>query len=305
MDLFKAIAASIGWVTSSFAGISAILYACGYLISRAQLRSLGLSGFLERSPDYFLQEGANFFVALAIFPLRFLAELALTGIILLVAAVLLLPLEIYAFRRRERIRRFAKRRWEAVKGRIERRPFFWRTLLFVALLAFLLFHLASYLADFKPALEVRDLLYRQPAESDVARWILGGQSARLASHFFVLVWAAAQAGLTLALVWYVTRPMRGRPWLLAPFVFLFMLYVVFLPISYGALMRPTRFPLVVLTPASAVPAGVKANLFLLNRNEREFVLWDQRARRVLWLPSQAVQAAEVKEVRPIFGKPRR
>src|SRR2546430_3812037 len=43
---------------------SAVVYTCGYLITRAQLHLFGVSGFFPLSADHFMQEGAKFLVVI-------------------------------------------------------------------------------------------------------------------------------------------------------------------------------------------------------------------------------------------------
>ncbi len=311
MSLFKAIALFVGWITSSLAGIGAILYACGYLISRAQLRSLGLFGVLERPADYYLQEGANFFVGLVTISLGPLVPwLVYLGYILFFLLVLSSPGWVYLIRRREKVDKLWGRVRDGAVVRLEKWPRLWRNCAFLALLFILMFHLTGYLKDFTPALEVSNLLYggsNQPDRSRTAklvRWILSDDRDKLDDHFRVLLWGTLQAGVILALAWNVTSKMRLKIWLLTPFVILLMLYVLFLPLAYGTLVRPTRFPVVALTSQNRLVASVQGRLFLLNKSEHELVLWDQRERRVLWIPNDEIKAAEVREIRPLFEESR-
>src|SRR5512136_24341 len=62
MNLIKEAAKLIGWLTGALAGIVAILYACGYLIIQTQLHLLGIDALLPSGREYYLQEGANFFI---------------------------------------------------------------------------------------------------------------------------------------------------------------------------------------------------------------------------------------------------
>jgi hypothetical protein len=307
MSLFKAIALFIGWLTSSLAGIGAILYACGYLISRAQLGSLGLSGILERPADFYLQEGARFFVVLVAISLGPLIPWLVFGrYVLLFLLILSLPVGVFLIKRAERIDRYLGRARDGVVLRLGNWPRLWRNCAFLGLLFILLFHLTGYLNQFTPALEVRNLLYGstnlsdRPSTAALVRLIMAGEGEKLEEHFRALLWGTLQTGVVLALAWHVTSRMRLRMWLLAPFVILLMLYVLFLPLAYGTLVRPTSFPVIALTTQNSLAAGVEGRLFLLNKSERELVLWDRRGRRILFIPHDQVQAAEVKEIRPLF-----
>lgn len=62
MDIAAGIKSFILWIGGSLAGITAVLYACGYLVTRAHMNMLGLYGFVEFDNDHFLQEGAKFLI---------------------------------------------------------------------------------------------------------------------------------------------------------------------------------------------------------------------------------------------------
>jgi hypothetical protein len=236
--------------------------------------------------------------------------LVYAGFIILFFSILSLPLAMYLFRNRGWIARiFEKMRGSTAKF-IEKESRLWRNVVFFALFFLLIFHLTNYLNEFTPALEISNLLYTSandhhyPERAKLIRWILAADRDNLERHFRVLLWGTLQAGLVLALAWHVVSPLRLRVWLLAPFTVIFMLYTLFLPIAYGSLMHPIRFPVVVLVSQNEVVSAVKGNLFLLNKTEREFILWDQAAKRVLWIPDDQIKAAEVKEIRPLFEKGR-
>ena len=62
MELSKGIALFVGWLSGALAGIGAILYACGYLLSTAQLHLLGLSGLVNYGQERYVEEGGRFLV---------------------------------------------------------------------------------------------------------------------------------------------------------------------------------------------------------------------------------------------------
>lgn len=311
MDLFKSIALFVGWLTSSLAGIGAILYSCGYLVTRAQLRSLGLFGLFDLSPEYYVQEGANFFIVLAVTAVNasntMLLRLAYTGIILLFSLIISLPLVIYLFRKRERLKKVIQNIRDAFARRIVSPPRLWCNATYLALLLLLIFYLTSYLREFRPALEVSNVLYSSASGNQkqdykpIRQWILIADRDNLENHFRLLLWGTLQAVLALALTWYVTPSSRLKIWLLSPFIVTSIMYTLFLPIAYGALVRPTRFPVVTMTSQNKVLASVKDRLFMLNKTEHEFILWDSKEKRVLWIPSDQIETAEVKEIQLLFG----
>ena len=72
------------WIGGSLAGMTAILYVCGYLITTAHIYTLGLYGLVDFNKDYFLLEGAKYVLAIVIG----LAQAVISPISILVAAVI-------------------------------------------------------------------------------------------------------------------------------------------------------------------------------------------------------------------------
>jgi len=310
VDLLKGIAFFVGWLTSSLAGIGAILYSFGYLVTRGQLRSLGLFGLFYHSPEMYLQEGANFFIVLGINSVNAVNALflwfAYFGIIGLFFLVALLPLTIFIFRKRDHLKKIIQNFRDSFARRIVSPPRLWRSFVYLVLLLLLIVYLASYSMEFRPALEVSNLLYRYTPDNrtqeykPIRQWILTADRDHLEGHFRLLVWGTMQTVFILALAWYVTPLSRLKVWLLSPFVVTSIMYTLFLPIAYGAIVRPTRYPVVTLSSVNKAIVSVKGSLFLLNKTEYEFILWDSGEKRVLWIPNDQIEAVEVKEIRLLF-----
>src|SRR5262249_31612738 len=162
MNLLKAITVSIGWLSGSLVGIGAILYAFGYLITRAQQHLLGLDGLSIYDNEHFLQEGAKFFVATG--------ELILDALlILLVAALVLAAATLLVFGLMRGLWGIVPARvaalWlstvsgvQALHGRL---PWPWAFSGYLLLLALLLFYLLTYRQMFMPPLKISNLLYAE------------------------------------------------------------------------------------------------------------------------------------------------
>jgi len=100
MELSKGIALFVGWLSGALAGIGAILYACGYLLSTAQLHLLGLSGLVNYGQERYVEEGGRFLIDV----LGLLGEILLNllisaGFVALLVLLVLAPLG-YFMRRR-------------------------------------------------------------------------------------------------------------------------------------------------------------------------------------------------------------
>lgn len=175
----------------------------------------------------------------------------------------------------------------------------------------LLFHLLPHLREFNRPLDLSNLLYAGPeaAEGDraqtlLATWLVRGESLSLRRYFAGLLYLQLEAGAVLLLAWRVTTPLRQRGLLLAPFVVVAALFTAYLPLAYGVLVPEARYNVVSLR-LGADRAAPASTLFLLEKTDQEFVLWDPREGRVLWVPRGEVKLAKIGEVRNLFGGDRR
>jgi hypothetical protein len=293
------------WVGGSLAGITAVFYACGYLVTRAHMSMLGLYGFVNFNGDHFLQEGAKFLLAIG-------KELAETLALLFVplGLLLLVPGAIAIFSPRRRAA-FAERlrRWREdgnARQAHERGRCVLYAAAFVALVA-----LTGYSLDrlYAP-LEVANLLYGIPQGSGCAAFVdtdpaclrqalLRGDEEQLATAFGTQLSLAVAIALLACVTWWIVMAWRWRGWLIAPFLVSVGLCLLLLPMDYGVLQRPTIYPVVHLVREAGGPA-TGTRLFLINKSTGEFVVWDEAARKVAWIPAGSVSSAEIVEVRDLF-----
>jgi len=286
------------WIGGTLAGISALLYTSGYLVTRSHLAMLGLYGLVEYGSDHFLQEGAKFVTTTAYTVLRpLLSIVAVLGVAVLAAGAIgwivrLSPAD-------GRVRRARKRLGSVARSEAVRRVVF-----ALALLA-LLWHVWHFYDDYERPLAVADLLYATPSRPDgeIDALILAGDTGTLHARFEGLLWGTLLAGLLTCVAWRVAAPWRSRDWLVLPFAVTLALYVVTLPMAYGVLKRPVRYALVSLSGESGSLPGGEAT-YLLDRKSDGFVVWDGATRRVLWLPASGVRRAEVRGVQSLFGPKR-
>src|SRR6476659_1838473 len=142
------------WIGGSLGGITALLYACGYLVTRAHLHMLGLYGFVEFNSNHFLQEGAKFFLAVA-YDLAAWAVLVFTGI-----GIVLVPAVVASLIGKRRVlpllERFAA--WRELR-RSTRAPRIARGLFYGALFGTLIWLTGKSLDPFYAPLCISDLLY--------------------------------------------------------------------------------------------------------------------------------------------------
>lgn len=297
MNVFKEITALLGWLSGSLAGIAAIFYACGYLIKRAHLNLLGISALFSFSEEQYTQEGARFIADMADLVARIALPLIMVAIVLAAGVFLL---------RRTGLRRQmdAAREWFAALA--ERKPWAWRSAAYGALLVLLALLIDRELALFGAPLAISDLLFAPSVGAggeagQIREWLVTGDRASLDNLYFNLTLSVIKGGALLLLVWRVVEPWRLRIFLIAPFALSFLLSSLMLPMTYGVLKRPVRFPRIVADSESRMLARVGGEVYLLDKTDDEFVLWDAAARRVIWLPRDEVKGAEIGRARFLFG----
>lgn len=298
-SLLKGFSGFLLWVGSSLAGITALLYSCGYLVLRAHLSMLGLYGLVEQGADDFLQEGAKFVLGAGYEVLRTLLPLAaVVGLAALLAVSVM-----RALRQTRLAAAVARLRGRALQSGA------WRYALFGALFVALLMHADRYLDAFERPLAVVNLLYADRASAasaspgsaaELAAWLLANNSAALSRQFDDLLIGLIIAALLVFAAWRVVRPLPMRPWLVAPFAVAALMYLVTLPMAYGVLKHPVRYALVSFADAQGVARG-DGRMFLLAKSGEAFVLWDAGAGRVVWVPVDGVKRAEIRGVADLFG----
>src|SRR4030095_8546033 len=87
-------------------------------------------------------------------------------------------------------------------------------------------------------------LHRSGASPCLQAALVTGRSDVLGAVFDDLFSVVAQLVALACLAWLVAYQWRGRGWLMAPFLVAMALFLVLLPMDYGALQRPTIYPVV-------------------------------------------------------------
>lgn len=296
------------WIGGSFVGITAVLYACGYLVTRAHMSMLGLYGFVTFDKDHFLQEGAKFLLAIA-------KDLAETIALLFVPLGLLLlvpgTLALLGKRRREALTN-RYRNWRK-RGSTRQATERGRCVLYGAAFVLLVVVTGYSLDRLYAPLEVSNLLYERTTSSPCATFVdtdslclrqalLRGEADNLAAAFGTQLSLTVAIALLACVTWWIVMAWRWRGWLIAPFVVSLGLCLLLLPMDYGVLQRPTVYPVLHLVPNAPAPTS-STRLFLINKSAGEFVVWDPGAHKVAWIPANAVSSAEIVQVRDLFAGP--
>ena len=294
------------WIGGSLAGMTAILYVCGYLITTAHIYTLGLYGLVDFSKDYFLLEGAKFVLAIVIS----IAQTIISPISILIAAILA-PVALAIILAMGPLARTWKRlvAWYEPHANTA-----WLTaarfILYCALLITGAMIAFETLRAISFHLQIADLLYStidpKKCRSDLIQVrdaFLCGRFASLRSAFNAQLWSALKLIALSCIAWHVVARWRWRAWLISPLVFVTVLLTLLLPMEFGALLRPTRYPVVRIQPKGNDPGPPLRDQFLIDRNDRGFTVWDPSTRRVMWIPAGDTARMETIAVRELFEMP--
>jgi len=299
------------WIGGSLGGITALLYACGYLVTRAHLHMLGLYGFVEFDSDHFLQEGAKFFLAVAY-------DLAGTAVfVFTLIGIVLVPTVAASLIGKRRVLPLLERfsAWRELR-RSTQAPRIARSLFYGVLFAMLIWLTGNSLHPFYAPLCISDLLYGQMGNNECASnlelnqlssplkaALLSANSARLGEFFGERLTQAIYFILLASVAWTTVAPWRRRGWLILPFIVSMGLFLMLLTMDYGVLKRPTVYPLLSLTAGKDAEAWNGDTLYLLNKTDSEFVAWNASAHKVIWVPAGSQARAEILRMHDLFGAP--
>jgi hypothetical protein len=282
---------AVAWLASALGVFGALLYACGYLISVAQLHLLGLGRLMSYGHDYYVQQGGSF-----------LADLGSTFAIvaepfsLIVIGLAVVGFGIALLWRRTRL---AQGRWAERIGRLhDRTAALWPRLAYAVLVYLLLFRYGDPL-EFGLPLTLSNVLFTDPSAATAPelatmhRLLLSGDRDGLGAMFEARLLTYVVVCLLLLASHYVTLRWRWRRLALSPFVLLFALYSLLLPMLYGVLKLQVEFPVVMVWPGGEAKSQHGERSFLLDLGDGEAVFYVASERKVTWRRRDSIDRIEV------------
>jgi hypothetical protein len=315
MNILREVAKFVGWLSGALAGLGAILYTSGYLILKSHLYLLGLGPLIEYGNEQYAQEGGRFFFMLAVM---------LGKVFLLVVPILAIGVAVVYIVALMTRRYFATvlgwinlkgvfdRRVDRVRLVHERRPWLWRAAIFIVLAVLLYQFIANDWEALHAPLDISDLLFRGEAATNLSvagssgkaliiHALLNGKSDYLYQYFYhSVLLPLLRVGCLLALALWVTGGWRIRYVLAMPFASVFLIYLLALPLIYGVLIRPAEFARIEITDRKGTTITDPGELFLLTSGGSEFVVWNARRKRILWVPKSEVGRAEITQKQDVF-----
>jgi len=291
MGLFRDLGLFIAWLAGSLGGITAIFYACGYLVTLSNLRMLGVDLFaLSYDPAFYMQRGAGFFVLSVVSVVS-----ATTNVVVML--IVLIPLWIVIRTLKARAgRNIVPARWSET---LQHNATLLQALAFaLLLLAMFLFVMRLY-TSMQEHLGVSDVMTAtpeiggSPAQKRLREWIVESNHPVLEEQFSRFVYSQMAAAVIMALAWHVTKDWNWRPLWIFPFALLFGMSAASLPLVYGVLIVPNEFSEIVLVRNRNEEQNTRQVFYLLNKTESEFVVWAARERKVIWVPAQNLSEAMI------------
>jgi hypothetical protein len=294
----------ISWIGGAVAGLSILFYAAGYLVYRAHINMLGLSGVVDYPHEQLLYEGAKFYFTVVSYLLKSFFVIGIALLLVVITAML--------FRQIGWIDRAITTGTTWTRSRMAhwnaRRPALLRAFLLAMLGVLFVLHTDRFfypLQDLYGGIE--HLLYvpssaNAPArcaipaaghEADemaiaVTTWLRQGEICRsqllgefrrlLAGYLLLLVggyFALRHRTFSNTLVYRVGT---------ATLVVYGVLYTLLLPVAFGVLVRSPVYPVIAIKP------GPRPALHLLHRHERTLLVWDAAARKAIWLAGESAGA---------------
>lgn len=305
--LLGGITGTIAWLASSLGALGAILYASGYLVSVAQLHLLGLSQLVTYSQDHYLRQGGSFFTAIGTQALIDAEDFAVVLFVLAIPAMIAYVLV--------RWTRVGQGKWLDRAARLGATLHPWWRGVAYAVLVYFLFQYSGDPQSFGEPLSISNLLFTGAAQAHpgpvcppqsvdaVASLLVSGDQlskACLTELFDQCLTTYLLVAVLLSASLAVTAPWRWRKLAVTPFVLLFLIYTVLLPMVYGVFKVETQFPIVTIQAADSSPVRTGSPTFLLNKDGQELILFDGSDRKILWVRQDWVNSIEVSGFAPIL-----
>jgi SAM domain (Sterile alpha motif) len=284
----RALGGTIAWLFGATAGVGTVLYAFGYLITQANLQMLGVELLdLRYDPALYARRGFEF--------LQLSAMLVGQVQFWLLLGLALGFLSWHLIEKASR-RLATKQPFRCIGGRRE----VWRAIAYMVLLLLLARQLKAHLWFPEDLMVAGVLTDSAAAISSIRAWILSGKEDLLLERYAILVNQQVVIGLLL-LAWALNRAWRWNALLVAPFAVVFAISLAWLPQEYGKLALSNKFlQALIRYEHPAEPTSQPAlTLYLVNKTDSEFVLWDAHQRKIVWVPSRIVASAEISESRTL------
>jgi len=325
MLIIEQIKQFIAWIGGALGGLSVLFYGAGYLVHRAHINMLGMTGVLDYSHEQLLYEGAKFCFSVSTYLLK---SALVIGITLLIAALVILLLRRMSWvdRAGHTVTTFFRARRDQLN---QRSP----ALLSICVLALLsvLFvwhtdHFFYPLQDIYTGVEhvlfksvppnplnncavarAMDATKGNDMAIAVTLWLQQGEKCQnlLLGEFRRLL--AGYLLLLTALGYFAFQNRTGdRPTFhriaIGTLTVYGVLYTLLLPMAFGVLVRSPIYPVITLNSKTGA-VDTPQTLQLLSRNVGSLLVWDGVVRKATWLQADAAVEISVHGQANLFTQP--
>ena len=277
----------LGKIAGVTAAISAVLTGSGFFLLRAHANLLGVSSFLHHSVGDYAYEGGVFWISTLFwaFPESIFENVFVQigfGIILFFSLI-------------KKVRNFFK------LGEIRKKVWFRWTYSAVAIIL-----LVFFIVQMLPSSQAEDLLFRPCHHHEVAKRASTDKIHELESIYALLVLYVFLSALILLGIhkidWGEGKGLlQVISWI--PF-FLFAIQLVLLPINYGKKIYSNDFhkvsKIVILDQQLQIQIPKSRNIWLLNQNDKEYVLYFSNNFEIFQVKKDQVLIISMKERKNIF-----
>ncbi len=269
--LVKKFGGLIAWLSGSLAGVTALLYASGFLATKSADQALGVAFDLAtRDPIFYIARGGGMFMSVAIISIASAVAVILTVELLRRAA--------------RRIGRLVPETAKAVQS--------WAATLTApaASMSMMALVLAGLAACVIPATKAEGLLFAGPPS---AEFCAGDRDALdpLFVSFAIVIGAVAGLGVAAR-----ASLLDATQWLWTCLAgFALFLALVGTPIAYGALAVKADAPRVWITPQTEDPG----RMWLLSRARDGALIWLEEQGKVRWIRADQIQTLTFGRNEPI------
>lgn len=330
--ILKEITKFIGWLTGSLAGITAILYACGYLILMYHTQILGLYNVIPYDNVDYIGQGAKFIIYNIIsltddIEVNIFKQFSAInvdneifnhfGAIAVVCACIILL--IYILSRRQRwitdsyssISNWLKNIKECFKNELIVKITF--VLIWLVLLSWIPYLSEQFGAPFtscKNLLSVKcqyDKCLKEKVNNikgcedkikyieEVDKNIINGAKDKLKKKYDNLLKLCVLTGLLTLIFHIIVSYSKYNNIIVIPFIIYFLFFVLLLPINFGVLRKEIRYSSVELVMNDKNNLLDKSRLFLLGMDSQVLILWDASQCKYIRLQQKDIRLMKISE----------
>lgn len=301
MNLLRGAAKFVGWLTAILAGITAIIYACGYFVVRAQLYLLGIDILLPSGREYYLQKGANFLIETG-------QEIGfyILGIILF-ALFICIPWSI--MERSNKGANYLAGIKKKLLGVQEKYLILWQGAILIAMVILLYYPLLYNLDVFRAPNLLSITTIEEGSEpspnqhaTNILNLLKNDNTDDLDELYSDLIIHCLFAGFLMAMTLRITSTWPLKFVLTFPFFLVFIVYLFLLPSNFAILKKRIAFPAITIRTTfdkDESPSNSE-DILLLNKTGQEFILWDRKKEKAIWIPLDKAVIVEVGQVKPVL-----